>query len=631
MTYPEPTILPSGEFPVEQGTHVIVLNLVTDPSTLYALDRLRDCCADFKIQLAHILQKRVHRLRDDTRFIGARKEMDKLMSSRSESKDKTGRLKELRDTIRDLAREYEVDSQSAYNETRVLRKLNIYYYLLNSQIAQRICEDLMAGIEKVLRGEGTDLRIPRRYDVDTIVAKQDGIGLVLGLTGGMVTVSFRGVVRTSTYPGEERNKRPIYKTEKRKVTIEAKATRTSDAMEEIDALRDRYAKYKFSGLANGYNPVRYCAIRRVLYMEKGQVRHGYQLIIVVSGDAPRRKGTRPIGEGKAGLDASTFAHAFVSEQEALIITPSPSMDRLAEKIADIQTRMDEIFREANKDWFDEKGRFRRPEDRAIRSKGLDKPKEYLRLRWRIRLAWQRYRDTRKAEFNRVANLLVGKARVFIMEDMKYRAMQKRGHHEVTVTHKREDGTVAATTETQSFRRFGRSMVKAAPGMFFEILERKVLAAGGTFVRLNPADIKASQYNPITGECERHDLDERAIRIADELYVQRDLLAAYNLMHAVKVTVADSAVRPESREKEREDVNKTERARLRLKTPKKSKKRERYVIDAKSCRDGFQEFVRHSESTILEALAEGKPMPYSVGLDKFREIYKNHLCLSEISA
>ena len=129
---------------------------------------------------------------------------------------------------------------------------------------------------------------------------------------------------------------------------------------------------------------------------------------------------------------------------------------------------------------------------------------------------------------------------------------------------------------------------------------------------------------------KHGLDERAIRIADDLYVQRDLLAAYNLMHAVKVTVADSAVEPEAREKEREDVNKTERMRLRLKTPRKSKKRERYVIDAKSCRDGFQEFVRHSESTILEALAEGKPMPCSVGLDKFREIYKNRLCLSEIT-
>ena len=631
MDYPEKDLQSSDELAIEQGAHVIRLNLLAGPDILFALDKLLRCCADYKIQLAHSLRKRVHLLRDDARFIKARREEDKLKSSRSESKDKTARLKELREYIQSLAKEYCLDSQSVHDEAKDLRKLGIYLYLLNSQIAQRIAQDLLTGIGKVLSGEAGDINVPRRSEVNTIVAKQDGIGLILGLYGGKVTVSFRGLVREMIQKDGDNKGKPNYLKARRKVTVEATATRRSDAMDEIEALRPKYASYKFSGLANGYNPVRYCAIRRRLHEENGQVRHGYELLIVVAGRAPRRKGCRSIGEGKAGLDASTFAHAFVSEQEALIITPSPSMERLAEKIADIQTQMDKIFREANKDWFDEKGRFRRPEDRAIRSKGLDKPKEYLRLRWRIRLAWQRYRDTRKAEFNRVANLLVGKARVFIMEDMKYRAMQKRGHHEVEVTRKREDGTVAATTETQSFRRFGRSMVKAAPGMFFEILERKVLAAGGTFVRLNPADIKASQYNPITGECVKHGLDERVIKVAEGIYVQRDLLAAYNLMHAVKETVADSAVRPEAREREREDVDKAERARLRLKTPRKSKKRERYVIDAKSCRDGFQEFVRHSESTILEALAEGKPMPYSVGLDKFREIYKNHPCLSEISA
>ena len=506
MDYPEIDLQSSDELAIEQGTHVIRLNLVAGPDILFALDKLLRCCADYKIQLAHSLRKRVHLLRDDARFIKARREEDKLKRSRSESKDKTARLKDQREYIQSLAKEYCLDSQSVHDEAKGLRKLGIYLYLLNSQIAQRIAQDLLAGIGKVLSGEASDISVPKRSEVNTIVAKQDGIGLILGLYGGKVSVSFRGIVREMIQKDGDNKGKPNYLKVKRKVTVEATATRRSDAMDEIEALRSKYASYKFSGLANGYNPVRYCAIRRRLYEENGQVRHGYELLIVVTGRAPRRKGWRPIGEGKAGLDASTFAHAFVSEQEALIITPSPSMDKLAEKIADIQTQMDKIFRKANKAWFDEKGRFRRPKDMAIRSKGLDRPKEYLRLRWRIRLAWQRYRDTRKAEFNRVANLLVGKARVFVMEDMQYKGMQKRGHHEVTVTHKQEDGTVTATTETQSFRRFGRSMVKASPGLFFEILEQKVLAAGGTFIRVNPADIKASQYNPLTGECVKHGLD-----------------------------------------------------------------------------------------------------------------------------
>ena len=621
MDYPEIDLQSSDELAIEQGTHVIRLNLVAGPDILFALDKLLRCCADYKIQLAHSLRKRVHLLRDDARFIKARREEDKLKSSRSESKDKTARLKELREYIQSLAKEYCLDSQSVHDEAKGLRKLGIYLYLLNSQIAQRIAQDLLAGIGKVLSGEASDISVPKRSEVNTIVAKQDGIGLILGLYGGKVTVSFRGIVREMIQKDGDNKGKPNYLKVKRKVTVEATATRRSDAMDEIEALRSKYASYKFSGLANGYNPVRYCAIRRRLYEENGQVRHGYELLIVVTGRAPRRKGWRPIGEGKAGLDASTFAHTFVSEQEALIITPSPSMDKLAEKIADIQTQMDKIFRKANKDWFDEKGRFRRPKDMAIRSKGLDKPKEYLRLRWRIRLAWQRYRDTRKAEFNRVANLLVGKARVFVMEDMQYKGMQKRGHHEVTVTHKREDGTVAATTETQSFRRFGRSMVKASPGLFFEILEQKVLAAGGTFIRANPADIKASQYNPLTGKCVKHGLDERVIKIQEGIYVQRDLLAAYVLMHAVRVEVEEPVEEPSKDDPESDEKNPL-RKRLRTKAARKSRRRVKYAVDGEACRKGFMDFARRSEYTIRKALIENRSMPSSVGLDQFREIYGN---------
>lgn len=621
MDYPEIDLQSSDELAIEQGTHVIRLNLVAGPDILFALDKLLRCCADYKIQLAHSLRKRVHLLRDDARFIKARREEDKLKRSRSESKDKTARLKEQREYIQSLAKEYCLDSQSVHVEAKGLRKLGIYLYLLNSQIAQRIAQDLLAGIGKVLSGEASDISVPKRSEVNTIVAKQDGIGLILGLYGGKVSVSFRGIVREMIQKDGDNKGKPNYLKVKRKVTVEATATRRSDAMDEIEALRTKYASYKFSGLANGYNPVRYCAIRRRLYEENGQVRHGYELLIVVTGRAPRRKGWRPIGEGKAGLDASTFAHAFVSEQEALIITPSPSMDKLAEKIADIQTQMDKIFRKANKDWFDEKGRFRRPKDMAIRSKGLDRPKEYLRLRWRIRLAWQRYRDTRKAEFNRVANLLVGKARVFVMEDMQYKGMQKRGHHEVTVTHKQEDGTVTATTETQSFRRFGRSMVKASPGLFFEILEQKVLEAGGTFIRVNPADIKASQYNPLTGECVKHGLDERVIKVAEGIYVQRDLLAAYILMHAVRVEVEEPVEEPSKDDPESDEKNPL-RKRLRTKAARKSRRRVKYAVDGEACLRGFPEFVRRSEYTIRKALIENRSMPSSVGLDQFREIYGN---------
>ena len=195
MDYPEIDLQSSDGLAIEQGTHVIRLNLVAGPDILFALDKLLRCCADYKIQLAHSLRKRVHLLRDDARFIKARREEDKLKRSRSESKDKTARLKEQREYIQSLAKEYCLDSQSVHDEAKASRKLGIYLYLLNSQIAQRIAQDLLAGIGKVLSGEASDISVPKRSEVYTIVAKQDGSGLILGLYGGKVTVSFRGIVR----------------------------------------------------------------------------------------------------------------------------------------------------------------------------------------------------------------------------------------------------------------------------------------------------------------------------------------------------------------------------------------------------------------------------------------------------
>ena len=77
-----------------------------------------------------------------------------------------------------------MDSQSVHDEAKGLRKQGIYLYLLNSQIAQRIAQDLLTGIGKVLSGEASDISVPRRSEVNTIVAKQDGSGLILGLYGG---------------------------------------------------------------------------------------------------------------------------------------------------------------------------------------------------------------------------------------------------------------------------------------------------------------------------------------------------------------------------------------------------------------------------------------------------------------
>ena len=120
---------------------------------------------------------------------------------------------------------------------------------------------------------------------------------------------------------------------------------------------------------------------------------------------------------------------------------------------------------------------------------------------------------------------------------------------------------------------------------------------------------------------KHGLDERVIKVAEGIYVQRDLLAAYILMHAVRVEVEEPVEEPSKDDPESDEKNPL-RKRLRTKAARKSRRRVKYAVDDEACMRGFPEFVRRSEYTIRKALIENREMPSSVGLDQFREIYGN---------
>ena len=134
------------------------------------------------------------------------------------------------------------------------------------------------------------------------------------------------------------------------MNLEVRVPRTSDAGKELAVLAKKHAAY-LSGkgsIPNGYNPIRYCAIRRRYCMDRGRVMTVYELLVVVAGPAPARKKLRLIGMGKVGLDASTFTHAIVADDCLALVTPSPCMLKLMEKVADIERQMDTELREANR-------------------------------------------------------------------------------------------------------------------------------------------------------------------------------------------------------------------------------------------------------------------------------------------
>ena len=102
--------------------------------------------------------------------------------------------------------------------------------------------------------------------------------------------------------------------------------------------------------------------------------------------------------------------------------------------------------------------------------------------------------------------------------MKYQALQKRAK-QTTVSQK--------NGKLNKKKRFGKSLRNRAPAMFLSILDRKLHYYGQELKKINTRELKASQFNHVTGECIKKELKERW-NIINDHKVQRDLYSAFLL-------------------------------------------------------------------------------------------------------
>ena len=131
-------------------------------------------------------------------------------------------------------------------------------------------------------------------------------------------------------------------------------------------------------------------------------------------------------------------------------------------------------------------------------------------------------------------------------------MQKRGHREVLVTHRDENGNDVSESEEWTRRRFGRSTLRGAPGLFLSILESTVEAAGGTFVKVNPLGYQVKPIQPVDRRVQQARAWLADHRGTPGVYIQRDLLAVYNLKHCEPVINPEKAKRTPKKEESRKN-------------------------------------------------------------------------------
>lgn len=239
--------------------------------------------------------------------------------------------------------------------------------------------------------------------------------------------------------------------------------------------------------------VKYCTIKRDIV--HGRWRYFVQLAL--AGAPPVKCDSNgvvkhPVNKGKVGLDIGTQTLAISSKDicDLRVLAPSAIAELrngLAKEIARIQRAMDRSRRTMNPQYFNADGTVKRLKrkngHKQIRN--WQKSKHYLRLCYKLKDLYRKLAAIRKTEHNILANELLAHGNIFYVEDMDYKALQKRS---------KETKVNAKTGRIHSKKRFGKSLGRCAPAAFLTILEQKAKRYDGQVVKVSTFKTKASQFD-----------------------------------------------------------------------------------------------------------------------------------------
>lgn len=365
---------------------------------------------------------------------------------------------------------------------------------ISSHQAQKEAVRVMAGVDKVLFGNGE-------------------------------TIHFRKLSKTTTICGKSPQNGLSFDRE----TMTFKWMKDIFALEPIDK-DNEYLVQAF--YPNGLDPLplSYCEIKRMMFPNGWH----YYLNLYVKGTAPQK---HAIGVGTAGVDPGTSTMAVVADNTAMLRQLAAGSERYINRIKKIARAMDQSRRASNPQNYN-------PDGTVIKGrKKWQKTRQYRILeRKQTSLYRQKALYTRQSHCI-LANEVLENANIVIVEHMDYRALQRRSkkteRQDEPSLIKDNKGKDRAVYKYKKKKRFGRSLGSRAPSLFLTILRQKVEAAGGEYLEVDTSSFKASQYDHAADTYTKVDLSQR-FKIIDGIKVQRDLYSAFLLKHSN--TTLDSADR-----------------------------------------------------------------------------------------
>lgn len=274
--------------------------------------------------------------------------------------------------------------------------------------------------------------------------------------------------------------------------------------------------------------VKYCRIIRKWVSTKWK----YYAQIVLEGYPPIKcdnngVAKHPVKQGRVGIDIGTQTIAFSGKDVCDLRVLSPAAraqaKSLVNEIASTLRAMDRSRRATNPKYYNPDGTIKRlKRQHGQKQKRKWKySKRYYRLRAKLRNLYRKLADIRKMEHNILANELLTHGNEFVVEDMNYKALQKRS---------KETKINSKTGRAHTKKRFGKSLSRCAPAMFISILEKQANRYGGSVIKVSTFETKASQFDHTDESYTKKKLSERMARLRNGDIVQRDLYSAFLLEH-----------------------------------------------------------------------------------------------------
>lgn len=194
-----------------------------------------------------------------------------------------------------------------------------------------------------------------------------------------------------------------------------------------------------------------------------------------------------------GLDLGPSSIAVFDGTRAFLQEFCADVEDRSGEIRRLQRRLDRQRRANNPDCYDEKGR-------AIRGKHPRNKSETMK-RTEVKLAevQRKLAAHRKTLQGQLVNTILAMGNVIQTEKLSYKAWQKR---------------------------WGKSVLRHAPGTFMQILRQKVKATGGKMREFSTYTTALSQTDHKTGKREKKPLSQRWHYFEDGTKVQRDLYSAF---------------------------------------------------------------------------------------------------------